>query len=45
MKEDRAYLESIAGELRGAGIVVKTHLALGDPPTEISRPPQKRPAI
>jgi manganese transport protein len=35
MKEDRAYLESIAGELRAAGIVVKTHLALGDPPTEI----------
>ena len=35
MKEDRAYLETVAGELRAEGIEVKTHLALGDPPTEI----------
>ena len=35
MKEDRAYLEMVAGDLRAQAIEVKTHLALGDPPTEI----------
>jgi universal stress protein A len=35
MREDRIYLESIAGELRRQNIAVKTHLALGDPATEI----------
>ncbi len=35
MKADRAYLESTAARLREAGIKVATHLALGDPPTEI----------
>lgn len=35
MKDDRLYLESIAEALRGEGLVVSTHLALGDPPTEI----------
>jgi len=35
MKDDRVYLETVAGDLRGQGIAVQTHLALGDPPTEI----------
>ena len=35
MKDDRAYLEKVAGELRAQGISVKTHLALGDPATGI----------
>ena len=35
MKEDRNYLESTAQRLRASGLEVSTHLALGDPPTEI----------
>ena len=35
IKEDRAYLESVALKLREGGAVVKTKLALGNPPTEI----------
>ena len=35
MKADRAYLESTATRLREQGLVVITHLALGDPPEEI----------
>ena len=35
MKADRAYLERIASELRQTGGRVSTHLALGDPATEI----------
>lgn len=35
MKNDRAYLETAATKLRAAGLHVKIHLALGDPPTEI----------
>ena len=35
MKDDRAYLEKIAGELRRKNLVVTTLLALGDPPAEI----------
>jgi manganese transport protein len=35
MKDDRAYLEKVAGDLRAQGITVNTHLALGDPATEI----------
>jgi nucleotide-binding universal stress UspA family protein len=35
MKEDRAYLERIAGELRAENMVVSAELALGNPPTEI----------
>ena|SRR2546423_4407668 len=31
MKDDRAYLERKAAELRAQGIEVATHLALGDP--------------
>ncbi|MGA2555158.1 MAG: universal stress protein [Verrucomicrobiota bacterium] len=37
MKEDRAYLESTAEELRGQGLGVETQLALGEPATEILR--------
>ena len=35
MKEDQAYLDAAAGQMRAAGLEVTTHLALGDPPTEI----------
>jgi nucleotide-binding universal stress UspA family protein len=35
MKNDRAYLETVAGRLRSEGFAVETLLALGDPPTEI----------
>ena len=35
MKEDRAYLESVAGRLRDSGLKVATELVLGNPPTEI----------
>jgi nucleotide-binding universal stress UspA family protein len=35
MKEDRAYLERVAVELRTEGFLVTTELALGDPPDEI----------
>jgi universal stress protein A len=35
MKEDRNYLETTAERLRTRGLEVSTHLALGDPPTEI----------
>jgi nucleotide-binding universal stress UspA family protein len=35
MKDDRAYLEKSAGDLRAQGVEVKTQLALGDPATGI----------
>ena len=35
MKNDREYLEKVAGQLRGDGYAVETMLALGDPPAEI----------
>ena len=35
MKADRAYLESQADVLRGRGLQVRVHLALGNPPDEI----------
>jgi nucleotide-binding universal stress UspA family protein len=35
MKDDRAYLEAVARDLRADGLNVATHLALGDPPNEI----------
>lgn len=35
MKADRHYLEETAARLRGGGLTVSAHLALGDPPTEI----------
>jgi nucleotide-binding universal stress UspA family protein len=37
MKDDRAYLEKTASDLRAAGLQVAVHLALGDPPNEILR--------
>jgi manganese transport protein len=35
MKDDREYLEKIAGKLRSDGFAVQTVLALGNPPEEI----------
>ena len=35
MKDDREYLEKVAGQLRSDGFSVETMLALGDPPDEI----------
>jgi nucleotide-binding universal stress UspA family protein len=35
MKNDRAYLESVASQLRVKGLSVKAQLALGNPPEEI----------
>lgn len=35
IKEDRAYLEATADQLRSDGIKAATHLAMGDPPSEI----------
>jgi len=36
MKDDREYLERMAGELRGAGVEVDAVLAAGDPAKEIA---------
>jgi nucleotide-binding universal stress UspA family protein len=41
MKDDRAYLEATAGRLRTEGMEVTTHLALGDPPSEILKTAQR----
>ncbi|HEY7090108.1 MAG TPA: universal stress protein [Tepidisphaeraceae bacterium] len=35
IKEDRAYLERVAGELKAQGLEVTTRLAMGNPPDEI----------
>jgi nucleotide-binding universal stress UspA family protein len=37
MKEDRAYLEQLQGELAAKGTSVRVHLAMGDPATELIR--------
>jgi len=37
MREDRAYLEALEGQLRGRGIEVESFLAMGDPASEICR--------
>ncbi len=37
MKSDRAYLERLRNELTVQGFSVETHLALGDPATELIR--------
>jgi nucleotide-binding universal stress UspA family protein len=37
MKADRAYLDRLQGELRSQGFTVGTHLAMGDPATELVR--------
>ncbi len=37
MKDDRAYLDRIQDELRERGFSTRTHLAMGDPATELVR--------
>ena len=37
MKADREYLETLQRDLAGKGLQVQTHLALGDPATELIR--------
>jgi universal stress protein A len=37
MKEDREYLDSLKTELATLGLTVQTHLALGDPSSELVR--------
>ena len=41
MKADRAYLAETMENLKAQGISVMSHLALGDPPTEILRTAEK----
>ena len=42
MKEDRAYLENAASNLRGSGLTVDTYLALGDPAEGILKAADER---
>lgn len=35
MRADQAYLDTAAAQMRAVGLTVETHLALGDPPSEI----------
>jgi nucleotide-binding universal stress UspA family protein len=35
MRDDRAYLDRVAVQMRGSGLTVNTHLAMGDPSTEL----------
>jgi nucleotide-binding universal stress UspA family protein len=37
MQADRAYLDALQAELAGKGFTVRTHLAMGDPATELVR--------
>lgn len=37
MKEDRAYLEKVRQQLEANGFTTRTHLAMGDPATELTR--------
>ena len=37
MKEDRAYLEQLQQQLSSRGFTARTHLAMGDPATELAR--------
>jgi nucleotide-binding universal stress UspA family protein len=37
MKEDRAYLDKVRQQLTDNGFVTRTHLAMGDPATELTR--------
>jgi nucleotide-binding universal stress UspA family protein len=37
IKTDRAYLDSLQNQLRSQGLAVTTHLAMGDPATELVR--------
>jgi nucleotide-binding universal stress UspA family protein len=42
MKIDRADLDQMADELRAQGFTVETHLAMGDPATELIRASEER---
>ena len=42
MKADRAYLDSLASELRASSLKVTTELAMGDPATELIRLVEER---
>ncbi len=42
MRADRAYLEQAAGELRARGFTIETHLAMGDPATELIKVAQEK---
>ena len=44
MKADRAYLDTLQRNLAAEGFTVETHLALGDPATELVRAAQTRAA-
>ena len=37
MKADRQYLETLQAELSALGLTVRTHLAMGDPSSELVR--------
>jgi nucleotide-binding universal stress UspA family protein len=37
MKEDRAYLDKVRQDLTEKGFATRTHLAMGDPATELTR--------
>jgi nucleotide-binding universal stress UspA family protein len=42
MKSDRAYLEQLKTELTAQGFTVETHLAMGDPATELIKAVEKQ---
>jgi nucleotide-binding universal stress UspA family protein len=42
MKSDRAYLDALRRDLSNAGLSVQTHLAMGDPATELIRVAEER---
>ena len=42
MRTDRAYLDSLAAELAASSFRVATHLAMGDPATELIRLAEER---
>lgn len=42
MRDDRAYLASVAERLRSTGLAVAVELVLGNPPTEIVRTAEAR---
>jgi nucleotide-binding universal stress UspA family protein len=44
MKADRAYLDTLQRNLAAEGFTVETHLAMGDPATELVRAAQTRAA-
>lgn len=42
IKTDRAYLDRMAGDLKAQGFSVDTHLAMGDPATELIKVAEER---